>query len=387
MFAAGDPSGDQHASAIVQRLSTLMPGVRCFGIGGPAMRSMGFEPLMRFEDFNRMGLWEVLVHLPFFLKAKKILTTAMDSNKPEALVCVDYPGLNIPLMKEAYKRGIPVVWYIVPQVWAWKKKRAALLGKYASYIGAVFPFEVDFFKSYSAPISFVGHPLVEARQYRNKVNGTGELKNQRDRDSILLLVPGSRKQEVAAILPVMINAAVLLKRQYPTMRVLVSKCHGLPMELYQPACLQTDIDVFEGRLSDVLDRVRYALVTSGTATLETAFAGVPMVIVYRTSAVTYWILKQMVRVPYIGLPNIVAGERIVPECIQRKANGHELAQEMKKYVESPDYYELTVKKLARLRGVLGGKNPSGEVALAIETIVNRKRLHESTVVGRGHANR
>ena len=372
MFAAGDPSGDQHASVIVQRLSTLMPGVRCFGIGGPSMQSKGFEPLMRFEDFNRMGLWEVLVHLPFFLKAKKFLTTAMDSNKPKALVCVDYPGLNIPLMKEAHKRGIPVVWYIVPQVWAWKKKRAALLGRYASFIGAVFPFEVDFFKSYSAPISFVGHPLVEARQYRNKVNGTGEIKNQRDRDSILSLVPGSRKQEVTAILPVMINAAALLKRQYPNLRVVVSKCHGLPMELYQPACLQTGIDVFEGQLSDLLDRARYALVTSGTATLETALAGVPMVIVYRTSAMTYWILKQMVRVPYIGLPNIVAGERIVPECIQRQANGHELAQEMQKYIDSPEYYEATVEKLSRLKGLLGCKSPSVEIASAIISIVNKR---------------
>jgi lipid-A-disaccharide synthase len=372
MFVAGDPSGDQHASAIVQRLSTLMPGVRCFGIGGPSMQSMGFEPLRRFEDFNRMGLWEVLVHLPFFLKAKKFLTTAMDSNKPKALVCVDYPGLNIPLMKEAHKREIPVVWYIVPQVWAWKKKRAALLGRYASFIGAVFPFEVDFFKSYSAPVSFVGHPLVEARQYRNKVNGTGEIKNQRDRDSILSLVPGSRKQEVAAILPVMINAAALLKRQYPNLRVVVSKCHGLPMELYQPACLQTGIDVFEGQLSDLLDRARYALVTSGTATLETALAGVPMVIVYRTSAMTYWILKQMVRVPYIGLPNIVAGERIVPECIQRQANGHELAQEMQKYINSPEYYEATVEKLSRLKGLLGGKSPSVEIASAIISIVNKR---------------
>jgi lipid-A-disaccharide synthase len=372
MFAAGDPSGDQHASVIVQRLSTLMPGVRCFGIGGPSMQSMGFESLMRFEDFNRMGLWEVLVHLPFFLKAKKFLTTAMDSNKPKALVCVDYPGLNIPLMKEAHKRGIPVVWYIVPQVWAWKKKRAALLGRYASFIGAVFPFEVDFFKSYSAPISFVGHPLVEARQYRNKVNGTGEIKSQQDRDSILSLIPGSRKQEVAAILPVMINAAALLKRQYPNLRVVVSKCHGLPMELYQPACLQTGIDVFEGQLSDLLDRARYALVTSGTATLETALAGVPMVIVYRTSAMTYWILKQMVRVPYIGLPNIVAGERIVPECIQRQANGHELAQEMQKYIDSPEYYEATVEKLSRLKGLLGGKSPSVEIASAIISIVNKR---------------
>jgi lipid-A-disaccharide synthase len=370
MFVAGDPSGDQHASPIVQRLSTLVPGVHCFGIGGPAMQLMGFEPLMRFEDFNRMGLWEVLKHLPFFLKAQKQLAIAMDSNKPRALVCIDYPGLNIPLMKEAHKRGIPVVWYIVPQVWAWKKKRAALLGKYASFIGAVFPFEVGYFKPYAAPISFVGHPLVEALRQRAKASGAVE--NNDTPANTLSLIPGSRQQEVTAILPAMVKAAALLKRQYPKLRVLVSKCRGLPVKLYQKACLQEGVELFEGPLCDLLDRTRYAFVTSGTATLETGLAGVPMVIVYRTSVVTYWLLKRMVRVPYIGLPNIVAGEKIVPECIQQKANGHDLAHEMQKFIESPEYYESTVKKLSRLKGILGGKNPSREIARAIEAIVNRK---------------
>jgi lipid-A-disaccharide synthase len=371
MFVAGDPSGDQHASLIVQRLSTVLPGVRCFGIGGPAMQSMGFETLMRFEDFNRMGLWEVLRHLPFFLKAKKQLKNAMDSNKPRVLVCIDYPGLNISLMKEAHKRGIPVVWYIVPQVWAWKKQRAALLGKYASFIGAVFPFEVEFFKSYPAPVSFVGHPLVEALQQRTKAVNPGGSRNNNGPECTLSLVPGSRQQEVVAILPAMVNAAMLLKQHYPHLKIFVSKCRGLPMELFQKPCMQTEIEVFEGKLCDLLDRTRYAFVTSGTATLETALAGVPMVIVYRTSVVTYWLLKRMIHVPYIGLPNIVANEKIVPECIQQKANAQELAREMQKFIESPEHYESTVKKLSRLKGILGGKNPSLEVASVIVSIVNK----------------
>jgi lipid-A-disaccharide synthase len=364
MFVAGDPSGDLHASPIIQRLSIVLPGVRCFGIGGPAMQSVGFESLMRFEEFNRMGLWEVLVQLPFFLKAQKRLVTAMDSNRPKALVCVDYPGLNIPLMREAHKRGIPVVWYIVPQVWAWKKKRAALLGKYASFIAVVFPFEVDFFKSYPALISYVGHPLVEAMQRRTTITGTSGLKT----NNVLSLVPGSRRQEVAAILPPMVKAAELLKRQYPYLEIFVSKCSGLPLELYQKPCAQNGIKVFEGPLCDLLDRTHYAFVTSGTATLETALAGVPMVIVYRTSPVTYWLLKRMIRVPYIGLPNIVSGEEIAPECIQQNANGHALAQEMQRFIESPEYYQATIEKLSRLKGLLGNKLPSVELAEKIASL-------------------
>ena len=137
------------------------------------MQVQGFMSLMPFEEFNRMGVWEVLVHLPFFLRAKKRLIAAMEKHRPTALVCVDYPGLNIPLMKEARRRNIPVVWYIVPQVWAWKKKRAAILGGCASFIGVVFPFEADFFKSYKAPVFFVGHPLVEAMEEAPRASISG----------------------------------------------------------------------------------------------------------------------------------------------------------------------------------------------------------------------
>lgn len=366
MFVAGDPSGDQHASLIVQRLSNMLPGVRCFGIGGPAMQSMGFEPLMPFEDFNRMGLWEVLKHLPFFLNAKKQLITAMDS-KPRVLVCVDYPGLNISLMKEAHKRGIPVVWYIVPQVWAWKKKRAAILGKYASFIGTVFPFEVDFFKSFSAPVSFVGHPLVEAVLHRKKPEGpSGGQKTGRT----LSLIPGSRLQEVAAILPFMVKAAELLKRQYPDLKVFISKCRGLPMEPFQKPGMQTGMEIVEGNLCDLLDRTSFAFVTSGTATLETALAGVPMVIVYRTSMVTYMLLKRMIRVPYIGLPNIVANEKIVPECIQRQAGAEALAAAMRPFIDSQEFRNVAIEKLSRLRRVLGSKMPSEEISRAIAAVID-----------------
>jgi lipid-A-disaccharide synthase len=161
MFVAGDPSGDEHASAVIGELRKQLPDVRLFGIGGPCMQENGFEALLPFEPFNRMGIAEVLLHLPFFLNAKSFLIKQLRNIRPAALVCVDYPGFNIPLMKAARGLGIPVVWYIVPQVWAWKKKRAKVLGDYASFIAVVFPFEKEYFIPYPAPVEFVGHPLVE----------------------------------------------------------------------------------------------------------------------------------------------------------------------------------------------------------------------------------
>ena len=366
MFVAGDPSGDQHASHVLKRLTTILPEARCFGIGGPAMTSNGFEPLLPFEEFNRMGIVEVLAHLPFFLKAKRKLIAAMDERKPQVLVCVDYPGLNISLLRGAYKRKIPVVWYIVPQVWAWKKKRAAILGNLASFIGAVFPFEIDFFKSYPAPVRFVGHPLIEALETRSAFKPRNGEKSGRRR---LALIPGSRRQEVLALLPVMVEAAKLLRNAYPDLRVFVSRCNGLPRELYQNICSEATFEMVEGSLPELLDKSDFAFVTSGTATLETALAGIPMVIVYRTSNSTYWLLKRMIHVPFIGLPNIVAGEKIVPECIQHEANAENLTAVMTPFIESEELRRVAVTKLLRLKDVLGSKTPSEEIARAIAGFV------------------
>ena len=378
MFVAGDPSGDQHASHVLRRLATLVRGGNFFGIGGPAMQSQGLVPLMPFEAFNTMGFWEVLSHVPFFLKAKKRLVAAMDEYRPAALVCVDYPGLNIPLMREAHKRGIPVVWYIVPQVWAWKKKRAALLGRYASYIGCVFPFEAGYFKPFAAPVSFVGHPLVEAMEGRAASLPENALPP--DNAPIgahafrLSLVPGSRRQEVAAILPSMVKAALLLRKDHPGLAVTVSRCKNLPHALYQKVCTGTGIALFEGPLCELLAETEGALVTSGTATLETALAKVPMVIAYRTSQITYRLMKRMIRVRCIGLPNIVAGEKIVPECIQSEATGQKLAQEMSAFITSKDLYRRTKEKLSRLESLLGGKQPSKEIAEAIAGFVRKQSM-------------
>jgi lipid-A-disaccharide synthase len=368
MFVAGDPSGDEHAAPVIRRLSTRFPDAEFIGIGGPAMQAQGFTSLMPFEEFNRMGLWEVLVHLPFFLEAKSRIIAAMDRYKPKALVCVDYPGLNMSLMREAHRRSIPVVWYIVPQVWAWKQKRAEVLGNQASFIGVVFPFELDFFSTYKAPVSFVGHPLVEAMDQTVQEGRSGGAAVDPARCFRLALVPGSRPQEVASILPSMAEAAFLINKEHPHVVVTASKCKSLPHELFQNHCGE-GIEVFEGPLRALLARSDAALVTSGTATLETALAKVPMVIVYRTSPLTYGVMKRMIKIPFIGLPNIVAGEEIVPECIQNEASPQRLAEEMEKFIVSRNYYSSTVEKLGRLRALLGDRKPSIEMADAIAAVV------------------
>jgi len=367
MFVAGDPSGDEHASAVIRALHKSDPAVCTFGIGGPNMQAAGFEPVLPFEPFNRMGFAEVIRHLPFFLGAKARCVSLLKERKPSVLVCVDYPGFNIPLMKSAKKLGIPVVWYIVPQVWAWKKKRAKILGENASSICVVFPFEAAYFSPYPAPVTFVGHPLVELI---DKLD-TDNKKATQDTTLRLALVPGSRPQEIAYMLDPMVDAAIELKRKYPALTVTVSKCKSLPDApfTYQKkrfdAIFGESLAISGLPLSDILLASDYAIVTSGTATLHTALMTVPMVIAYKTSGVTYSLLKQMITLPYIGLPNIVAQEKIVPECIQADVDGHKLADAIAMFIDNKEYCIATIGKLGDLKKKLGSKVASEEVAKKI----------------------
>jgi lipid-A-disaccharide synthase len=357
MFIAGDPSGDLHAAPIIKKLREKCPDVKTWGIGGPAMAKVGFQQVLPFEKFNCMGYAEVIKHLPFFLKAKKTLVKIMKEQRPQTLVCVDYPGFNMPMLKEAAKLKIPVIWYIAPMVWAWKAKRAKTLGAYASHIAVIFPFEVPYFSSFKAPVTFVGNPLTESLPAIKNKNE----KSPTDKTFRLAVIPGSRYQEIKNMLPVMLEAVDILKKEHPQLKVTISAFKGVSHELFEEAEAKGS-ELFSGELWELLTKSDMALVTSGTASLETALMGVPMVITYRTSALTYNIVKSLIKIPYIGLPNIIAQTQIVPECIQDGANAQNLADKLNRFIKEPVYREEAAEKLSALRAKLGEKKPSGEVA-------------------------
>ncbi len=368
MFIAGDPSGDQHAAAIVRQLRSEIPGVSLWGIGGPAMEKSGFTPIMPFAPFNRMGFMEVAAHIGFFLNAKKTIVAMMEKQKPDALVCVDYPGFNIPMMKAAYRLGIPVIWYIVPMVWAWKRRRAEILGTFASHIAVIFPFEVPYFSPYRSPVTFVGNPLVEA-MHREGAFAHARKTHPGNNGFRVAIVPGSRRQEIEHLLPRMLNAFSILKQRHPGLRATVSRCSTVPAWMFRRIIGDAPVEVFEGPLREMLVRADCALVTSGTATLETALMGVPLVVAYHTSFITYAIARHLINIPRIGLPNIIAGEQIVPECIQRRADGANLAMIMERFIESPELYNTTADTFIALRQKLGEKKPSREVSAIIKAIL------------------
>jgi lipid-A-disaccharide synthase len=357
MFLAGDPSGDQHAAAVVERIRREMPGAECWGIGGPAMEKAGFKPVMPFA-----------LHIRFFLQAQKTCIGLLDDRKPSLVVCVDYSGFNIPMMKAAALRNIPVLWYIAPMVWAWKKKRAAVLGRYAAHIAVIFPFEVPFFSPYRAPVSFVGNPNVEAMEREDLFSQPPKV-HPGGNGFHLAIIPGSRRQEIEHLLPRMMDAYSILRRRFPQLRATVSRYGALSESLYRRFMGHEPVEITAGPLRNLLMRSDCALVTSGTATLEAALLGVPQVIAYHTSLVTYALAKRLFHVSHIGLPNIIAGETVVPECIQERAEGANLALTLERFITSPELYDTTVGRLIALRQILGEKKPSEEVCGIIKKLL------------------
>lgn len=370
LFIAGDPSGDSHASAIIRRTREDFPKVELWGIGGPAMEAEGFRPVMPFAPFNRMGYLEVAMHIGFFLSAQKKLIALMEQRRPAALVCVDYSGFNIPMMKAAHGLGIPVLWYIAPMVWAWKRKRAGVVGKYASHIATIFPFEVPYFTGFVAQVSFAGNPTVEAME-REGCFAKGIRQHPGSGSFRLAIVPGSRRHEIEQMLPRMVAAFVILQKRFPYLQASVSRYTALPEEFYRNLIGEANVEVFEGPLREMLKTADCAFVASGTATLETALLGIPLIVTYHASFITHAIFKHFIQIRHIGLPNIIAGEPIVPECIQEQAEPANLALTLERFIVSPELYNTTVSKLLALRQKLGEKKPSIEVSAILKKIMER----------------
>jgi len=318
-----------------------------------------------------MGYWEVLKNLLFFRRAKKLLIGKLMNDRPGILVCVDFSGFNTHIMKAAHAMNIPVLWYIAPKIWAWKKKKHTTnLKRYATHVALIFPFEQEIFLPYIKEVSFVGNPLAEYIDAGGYAVPESKAADLRKKEVIrLAIVPGSRHQEVETMLPVMLAAYRLLKQRYPNIQASVSRCGYIRDEEYQRFVKDTEVALFDGPLEDLFLSSDLALVTSGTATLQTALMGVPMVIAYKTSPITYFICRTFIKeLRHIGLPNIIARDDVVPECIQDDMTPQRLAGLLEQYIESADKYTVTVKKLISLKQELGSKRPSIEVTNLIKRI-------------------
>jgi len=365
-FSAGDVSGDINTAGIICELKRKYPDFSLCGLGGPAMQKAGFKSDFEFSKFNKMGYWEVIKNLPFFLTAQKTFIKKMRDEKPNLLVCVDFSGFNKKLVVEANKLNIPVLWFIAPMIWVWKKEKyLQFFEKHKAHIACIFPFEPAHWQPRIKTVSFVGNPLAESldiEAFKNKksINPQEEF--------TFALIAGSREQEVATMLPFMAKSAKVLKETYPKMKILVSKT-SLSQSLYENACAGLEVE-FETEFSKVLKAADFALVTSGTASLQAGLAGIPHIVLYKTSPLTFFIFKLFIKKKrLIGLSNIVAEKQIVPEFIQDEMTQDAVVASTREILQDFGLQEKIIGELRELRKILGGKKTAEEMLNLIEKMI------------------
>ncbi|HSM08403.1 MAG TPA: lipid-A-disaccharide synthase [Gemmatimonadota bacterium] len=338
-LSAGESSGDLHGAELARRLRERLPGIRLIGLGGSRMAAEGVELVADLDRLAVLGLAEVVRHLPDLLRLRREVYRLLEREGVDLVVPIDYPGFNLPLAGRAHARGIAVVYYIAPQVWAWKERRAAKLAEWCDEVCVVLPFEADLLRDYGARATFVGHPLLD----RPLPSAYG------DRRAVGLF-PGSRRQEVERMLPVFLEATAHLRAD-PSLGafdVLVARSSDLPTAAYA-ACPPELLAAPD----DVMARSRAAITKSGTITLQLALADVPMVVAYRVHPLTYGILRRLVTLDSVALVNLVADERVVAECLQDDMTPERLAAELRPLLDDGPARRSVLDGLARVRGRLG----------------------------------
>jgi lipid-A-disaccharide synthase len=362
LIIAGEASGDLHGAGVVRELKKILHDCMIYGIGGDKMRAEGMELIYHIREVAVMGFWEVLQNLHIIKSVEKTLSVLLKVRRPDVVLLIDYPGFNLRFAAQAKREGLKVIYYISPQVWAWNPGRVKEIKKNVDAMLVVFPFEVDFYEKKGFNVEFVGHPLLEVltepldrKQFCTRFNlDAGK--------PILGLFPGSRMQELEKIFPAILGAARILHTGY-SMQTVVGVSSALNVD-YVKSFIRNDfpVTVVQHATYDLAKNSDCAIVTSGTATLEIGYYQTPMLIVYRTSWLTYLIGRLLVKIKNIGLVNIVGGETIVPELIQTQVRPDRIVREIRSLMEDEARRKQIAGKLSVIRERLGTKGASKRVA-------------------------
>ncbi|HLA68553.1 MAG TPA: lipid-A-disaccharide synthase [Bacteroidota bacterium] len=361
MIIAGEASGDLHGAGVVRELRKLNPKMDVFGVGGDKMKQEGMNLIYHIRELGFMGFVEVIKHLPFIKVMEHTLEQIVKFKKPEVLVLIDYPGFNLRFARRVRKYGLKIVYYVSPQVWAWHRSRVKKMRGLVDSMLVVFPFEVDFYKEENIPVEFVGHPLLEVLDAGLTRKNFCKRYGIDPSRKILGLIPGSRRQEIEKIFPVMLQAARKVAAE-EKMEIAVAVAPTLEESFFRTLFNLDGVRLVKGATYDVMSHSHFAFVTSGTATLETACFGTPMFVLYRTSWLTYCIGRLLIRVRNIGLVNIIAGKTIVPEFIQHRVAVGTLVQEAMQTLRNEERLRAMRAELSLLRKKLGSAGASKRVA-------------------------
>lgn len=373
-ISVGEASADRYAASLIRAFRQIEPDAKWTGFGGIAMQGENVEILYPLPDLALIGFVEVIKHLPQIFHVKSLALRSWDENPPDAVILIDYPGFHLRLAAEANKRGIPVLYYIAPQAWAWREQRVETMRRIVDRLLVIFPFEERFFQTRGLDAHYVGHPLLE------HIPDTDAVRAPLERPEIGLL-PGSRKNELKRLLPVLIEAAKRLKERITEARFFMPLADTLPDSFMREFQLPDWIEWGRDAGYQRRRRLTFAWTASGTATVENALLGLPMAVVYRSGSVNAMLARRLIRVPYIGMVNLIARKGICPEFIQEQCHPEQLARNAAELLGDPARYQEMIDDLKTLRQKLGALNASDEAARHLSELITAQAsgLSEDTM--------
>lgn len=359
-----------HGARLIREIKSTAPDMEFYAVGGERIRSEGAHILFDCQRLAVVGIIEILAHIHIILGCFRLLKNFLRTHKPDLVILIDYPDFNLRLAKIAKKRGIRVVYYISPQIWAWRRNRLKFMSRWVDKMLVIFPFEVPFYSKAGMNVEFVGHPLLDSVSPRISQESFKLKSGLKKGEHLIGLMPGSRKGEVLRILPVMFKGAKRLAENRPgKWRFVLILAPTVDQSIIAPLIKKyadiLSISMIQGYTYEALKASELAFVASGTATLETAIIGTPMLILYKLSWPTYFIARTMIKVPAIGLVNLVAREKLFPELIQSNATGEKLAEEAGRILEDPESRRKMIQGMSRVRQELGQAGAARRAAEAV----------------------
>ncbi len=376
LLVAGEVSGDLHGSHLVEAIQHIEPGIQFFGVGGEGLERRGMKLLYPAHPLSVVGITEVLVKLRTILKALRGLKGSLQREKPDLIVLIDFPEFNLRLAKIAHRRGIPVLYYISPQIWAWRPQRIKLIARVVKKMIVLFPFEVPLYETAGVDVEWVGHPLLDiVKPTLPKEKAFREFGLDPKRRTVGLL-PGSRIHEIERLLPPLLASAHLLHKEIPDLQFIIPLAPGISKTLLssQMKNILIPLKVVEGFTYDVMNLCELLITASGTATLEGAILGKPMIIIYKVSLLSYWVGKALIRVDHIGLVNLVAEKEIVPELIQKDVNPERIADEASRILRDPILSRRMAESMDEVRQKLGEPGAAQRAAQIVVSLLHEQQV-------------
>ncbi|NOT12711.1 MAG: lipid-A-disaccharide synthase [Methylococcaceae bacterium] len=374
MFSAGESSGDQHAANLFLELKKNRPDIQGLGMGGLHMRKAGIDVRFDSTAIAVIGVVEVIKHYPDIRRALKCMQKILIEERPDLLICVDYKEFNFKLARFAKQLGIKVLFYVSPQVWAWRPGRVKKYGQVIDMMAVIFPFETAYYEAEHVPVRYVGHPSVDKVHPKFAKADDFTLFGLNTTSPVVGLLPGSRLGEIKRMLPVMLTAAADIQSEMPEVQFVLPQAGSISDDTLQSYLRHRSIEiiVIKNMPYDAVQCCDAIMTTSGTATLECALLTVPMVIAYKLSPITYWLGRLLVKTPFIGLPNIIAGKRIVKELIQHEAAPEQLAVEVLRLLSDKAYVQQMRTDLQQVKERLGPGGGSKQMAnLVLEMLAGQ----------------